>query len=100
MAHFLQDAFAGSVHILTQEKWFQVWWEKMDSAANQKTSRKIKSKLKITMKKSNIQKRKLTKNELKEINGGNGPVVCPEGLCDRGDGEFVIGPVGRDGYCC
>ncbi|MEF9480184.1 class IIb bacteriocin, lactobin A/cerein 7B family [Chryseobacterium sp. RRHN12] len=52
------------------------------------------------MKKSNIQKRKLTKNELKDINGGNGPIVCPEGLCDRGDGEYVIGPVGRNGYCC
>lgn len=52
------------------------------------------------MKNSNSQKRKLTKGKLREINGGNGPVVCPEGLCDRGDGEFVIGPVGRDGYCC
>jgi len=65
-----------------------------------KNLKKNQIKTKITMKNSNIQKRKLTKSELKEINGGNGPVVCPEGLCDRGDGEFVIGPVGRDGYCC
>jgi hypothetical protein len=38
--HFLQDAFGGSVHILTQENWFQVWWEKMDSVASQKLQEK------------------------------------------------------------
>lgn len=32
------------------------------------------------MKKSNIQQRKLTKQELKEINGGN-RVICLRGFC-------------------
>lgn len=52
------------------------------------------------MKKSNTQKRKLTKTELKKISGGNGPVICPEGLCKISEDQYVIGPVGRDGYCC
>jgi len=99
VAHFLQDAFAGSVHILTQEKWFQVWWEKMDSAANQKTSRKIKSKLKITMKKSNIQKRKLTKSELKEIKGSGR--LCFDGFCRMGEfEEWQLGAGDKNGFCC
>jgi bacteriocin-like protein len=53
------------------------------------------------MKKSNIQKRKLTKNELKEINGGAGN--CQEGLCKlKGVSShfMIIGPVGKNGYCC
>lgn len=53
------------------------------------------------MKNSSIQKKKLTKNELKEINGGGG--TCAEGLCKlRGVSShfMIIGPVGRDGYCC
>ncbi|WP_153816313.1 hypothetical protein [Chryseobacterium viscerum] len=51
------------------------------------------------MKGSNIQKRKLTNTELKEINGG---AVCAEGLCKlRGVSHFlIIGPRGKDGYCC
>ncbi|WP_164976718.1 hypothetical protein [Chryseobacterium sp. CH21] len=51
------------------------------------------------MKNSDIQKRKLTKNKLKEINGG---VTCAEGLCKlRGVSHFlIIGPRGKDGYCC
>lgn len=52
------------------------------------------------MKKSNIQQRKLTKKELKEINGGqNGP--CWEGFCKRGDfEEWQLGPGDKNGYCC
>ncbi|WP_114819671.1 bacteriocin [Chryseobacterium sp. KLBC 52] len=51
------------------------------------------------MKNSVILKRKLTKNELKEINGG---AACAEGLCKlRGVSHFlIIGPRGKDGYCC
>lgn len=52
------------------------------------------------MKNSNIQKRKLSKKELKEINGGNTSIICPEGLCKVSEDEYRIGPVGRDGYCC
>lgn len=52
------------------------------------------------MKKSSIQKKKLTKSELKEIHGG--AASCAEGLCKlRGVSHFlIIGPVGKDGYCC
>ncbi len=52
------------------------------------------------MKISNIQNRKLTKKELKAINGGAGS--CAEGECKlRGVGHFIIiGPRGNDGYCC
>ncbi|AZA81459.1 bacteriocin [Chryseobacterium lactis] len=52
------------------------------------------------MKKMSIQKAKLTKNELKEINGG--ATACAEGLCKlRGVNHFlIIGPRGNDGYCC
>ena len=52
------------------------------------------------MKKSSIQKRKLTKSELRKINGGAG--ACAEGLCKlRGVSHFlIIGPKGKDGYCC
>ncbi|MDR6463798.1 bacteriocin [Chryseobacterium sediminis] len=52
------------------------------------------------MKNSKNQKRKLSKNELKEINGGI--AACAEGLCKlRGVSHFlIIGPRGNDGYCC
>ncbi|WP_164723309.1 hypothetical protein [Chryseobacterium aureum] len=51
------------------------------------------------MKNSDMQKRKLTKKELKEIHGGT---ACAEGLCKlRGVSHFlIIGPRGKDGYCC
>jgi hypothetical protein len=98
--HFLPDVSADSARFLTQERWYRGLWEEMDFAANQKLILKKTNQTKTTMKKSNIQKRKLTKSELKEINGGNGPIACPEGLCKIGDDQYVIGPVGRDGYCC
>lgn len=46
------------------------------------------------------QKRRLSKAELKEVNGGAG--TCAEGLCKlRGVNHFlIIGPRGKDGYCC
>ncbi|MBB6371376.1 bacteriocin-like protein [Chryseobacterium shigense] len=50
------------------------------------------------MKNSNIKK--LSKKELKEINGG---AACTEGPCKlRGVGShfMIIGPRGKDGYCC
>lgn len=51
------------------------------------------------MKKSNIQKRKLTKNELKHINGGRG--LCPGTcFCNVGDGEIRIGACDTKGRCC
>ena len=52
------------------------------------------------MKKSNIQKRKLTKNELKQINGGG--TICP-GTCFcniDGGGEIRIGACDSKGRCC
>lgn len=52
------------------------------------------------MKNSNIQSRKLSKKELKEINGG---AACAEGPCKlRGVSShfMIIGPRGKDGYCC
>jgi len=54
------------------------------------------------MKTSTIQKRKLTKNELKEISGGKKP-VCPRVVScfDRETGEERYGVPGeQDGYCC
>jgi bacteriocin-like protein len=51
------------------------------------------------MKKSNLQKRKLTKNELKEINGGNGPVCVITCFCSI-DGEISIRPCSAKGVCC
>ncbi|WP_165826528.1 hypothetical protein [Chryseobacterium oncorhynchi] len=52
------------------------------------------------MKKSNILQRKLTKQELKEINGGN-RVFCLRGFCMvPGSDELVRGLIGEDGYCC
>jgi hypothetical protein len=56
---------------------------------------------KNTMKKSNTQKRKLSKSELKEINGGALPPRCLRGFCMMPDsGEMVPGLVGKDGFCC
>jgi hypothetical protein len=54
------------------------------------------------MKKSDIQKRKLTKAELKEVNGGKRP-VCPRvvSCIDPATGEELYGVFGiQDGYCC
>ncbi|WBV55288.1 bacteriocin [Chryseobacterium daecheongense] len=54
------------------------------------------------MKKSNIRIIKLTKKELKKVNGGVGhdcPVVFS--CFDRNTGEELIGVPGiQDGYCC
>ncbi|MFS4429796.1 hypothetical protein [Chryseobacterium sp. S90] len=52
------------------------------------------------MKNSNLNTRRLTKAELKEINGS--AAACAEGLCKlRGVSHFlIIGPRGKDGYCC
>ncbi|MDR6463801.1 hypothetical protein [Chryseobacterium sediminis] len=53
------------------------------------------------MKNSNTQKRKLSKSELKEINGGALPPRCLRGFCTHPDsGELVPGLVGKDGFCC
>lgn len=54
------------------------------------------------MKKSNNQKRKLVKSELKEIKGGAKP-VCPRvvSCIDPATGEELYGVYGiQDGYCC
>nr|WP_315031595.1 hypothetical protein [uncultured Chryseobacterium sp.] len=52
------------------------------------------------MKTLNIQKRKLAKSELKEINGGAVP-LCLRGFCMLpGSDELVRGLIGKDGYCC
>jgi hypothetical protein len=53
------------------------------------------------MKKQNIQPQKLTKSELKKINGGALPPRCLHGFCVQPDsGELVPGLVGKDGFCC
>ncbi|MBF6646655.1 hypothetical protein H3Z85_07715 [Chryseobacterium indologenes] len=53
------------------------------------------------MKKSNIQKRTLSKTELKEINGSARPPLCLRGFCEHPvTGELVPGLIGRDGFCC
>lgn len=54
------------------------------------------------MKKANTQKRKLSKNELKEISGGRRP-VCPRvvSCTDPQTGEERSGVPGiQDGLCC
>ncbi|WP_165828327.1 hypothetical protein [Chryseobacterium phosphatilyticum] len=52
------------------------------------------------MKKLNILKRKLTKSELKEINGGTSP-ACFRGFCMvPGSDDLFRGFVGQDGFCC
>lgn len=54
------------------------------------------------MKKIIIQQKKLTKADLKEISGGIA-ANCAEGLCKlRGVSShfMIIGPVGKNGYCC
>lgn len=53
------------------------------------------------MKKSNVQIKKLSKKELKEINGGR--VVCPRVISciDRRTGQERSGVPGvQDDYCC
>ncbi|MDH6251674.1 bacteriocin-like protein [Chryseobacterium sp. H1D6B] len=53
------------------------------------------------MKKSNIQIRKLTKKELKEINGGNETDCLNECFCFvTGPGEPYIGSCNAKGACC
>ncbi|WP_117585872.1 bacteriocin [Chryseobacterium luteum] len=49
--------------------------------------------------KTNLQKRKLTKKELKEINGGNGPTCVTTCFCNN-DGELYIGACTAKGVCC
>ncbi|GEN71982.1 MULTISPECIES: bacteriocin [Chryseobacterium] len=54
------------------------------------------------MKKSNLQPRKLSKKELKEISGGFRP-VCPRvvSCIDPVTGVELYGVYGiQDGYCC
>ncbi|MFZ4930469.1 hypothetical protein [Chryseobacterium sp. Mn2064] len=52
------------------------------------------------MKNLNITKRKLSKSELKKINGGNAP-ICVRGFCMvPGSDDLFRGHVGPDGYCC
>lgn len=61
------------------------------------------NQIKNIMKNSNIQKRKFTKNELKEINGGAARPVCPRVISctDPRTGEELSGVPGiQDGYCC
>ena len=59
------------------------------------------SKTKFTMKNQNNTPKKLTKSELKEINGGALPPRCLRGFCMNPDsGELVPGLVGKDGFCC
>ncbi|MCC3214117.1 MULTISPECIES: hypothetical protein [unclassified Chryseobacterium] len=53
------------------------------------------------MKKQNIQPKKLTKSELKRINGGAFSPRCLRGFCMLPDSvEPVPGLVGKDGFCC
>ncbi|WP_165851842.1 hypothetical protein [Chryseobacterium pennipullorum] len=52
------------------------------------------------MKKSQIQKKALTKSALKEING-SAPPLCIRGFCVHpSTGELIPGLLGRDGFCC
>ncbi|MGL6129005.1 hypothetical protein [Chryseobacterium artocarpi] len=51
------------------------------------------------MRKSNIQKKKLTKKELKEVNGSGR--LCFEGFCRTGEfEEWQLGAGDKNGYCC
>lgn len=52
------------------------------------------------MKKLSIQKRKLTKTELKNINGGLGTICPGTCFCNIGDGEMRIGSCDTKGRCC
>lgn len=52
------------------------------------------------MKKSNIQIKKLTKKELKEINGAGGPDCLAQCFCLTPDGEGYIGACSIKGGCC
>lgn len=51
------------------------------------------------MKKLNNQKRKLSKSELKEINGGGGPQCVSTCFCNI-DGEMSIRSCTLKGACC
>lgn len=51
------------------------------------------------MRTSNIQKKKLTKKELKEVNGSGR--LCYEGFCRTGEfEEWQLGAGDKNGYCC
>ncbi|PWW28616.1 MULTISPECIES: bacteriocin [unclassified Chryseobacterium] len=55
------------------------------------------------MKNSKNQKRKLSKNELKEISGGTNRPICPRVISctDPNTGEERYGVPGmQDGFCC
>ncbi|WP_185133736.1 hypothetical protein [Chryseobacterium indologenes] len=52
------------------------------------------------MKKLNIQKKVLSKSNLRKINGSARP-FCLQGFCQHpSTGELIPGLVGRDGFCC
>ncbi|WP_165602264.1 hypothetical protein [Chryseobacterium artocarpi] len=51
------------------------------------------------MKNSENKKRKLTKTELKEINGGAG-IRCRAGFCIADSGLLEPGLIGEGGRCC
>ncbi len=51
------------------------------------------------MKSSKNLKKKLTKQELKKINGGNGPKCLTTCFCNY-DGELFIGACDSKGVCC
>lgn len=51
------------------------------------------------MRTSSIQKKKLTKKELKEVNGSGR--LCFEGFCRTGEfEEWQLGAGDKNGYCC
>lgn len=52
------------------------------------------------MKKSDIQKRKLSKKELKEINGGNSNGCDMECFCFTPGGDPYVGICDVKGICC
>ncbi|WP_160138177.1 bacteriocin [Chryseobacterium sp. c4a] len=51
------------------------------------------------MKKSNIQKKKLTKSELRQINGGASEICAGTCFCNI-DGEISIRACTAKGRCC
>jgi len=59
-----------------------------------------KKQIKTIMKKLNIQKKVLSKSDLRKINGSARP-FCLQGFCQHpSTGELIPGLVGRDGFCC
>jgi bacteriocin-like protein len=52
------------------------------------------------MKKSNIQIKKLSKTELKKINGGNSNNCDMQCLCLNPGGDPYIGVCDVKGFCC